>query len=453
MLSLFMPWQDLPSLWIWKVILGGRLDRASDHVNWGREETAIYMDRPLRIAIDFRIEQTQQGVGTAVLALAKALSDSKAPGQEYTFIVREEMQSWLAPYLYGPCNLVGIAASKGFRTETALRRIAPLRCLGRKLRGRIGRIASSDGYVESQKFDLVHFPTQMAYLTELPSIYQPWDLQHFHYPQFFPKADVAYRERHYRAFCEQASFVCVQAQWTKQDVIDCYGIAEEKVVVIPWGSVFDAYNPPSIEIAQATIEKYDLPDQFFFYPAATWPHKNHEIILRALHLLKAKEGRVPHVFFTGSSTEYRSTLDKLASDLGVLQQVHFLGFITPEELQVVYGMATAMIFASKFEGFGLPILEAFHAGLPVLSSKATTLPEVARDAALYFDSDMPDELAKLMYTILDKPELRQELVKKGNQLLFQYSMNKTAANFQTLYARTAALTSQSDRLSAASTTI
>jgi glycosyltransferase involved in cell wall biosynthesis len=402
----------------------------------------MQMDRTLRIAVDCRIGNSQQGVGTAVLALAKALSDSKVEDQEYTFIVRESMLEWLAPYIYGPCKLVGIPASRFSAVKAALRWIAPLRFLWHKVRGRIIHIPVSDGYVEAQQFDVVHFPTQTAYLTDLPSIYQPWDLQHLHYPHFFSKAEFDLRERYYRAFCDRALYVCVQAEWTKQDVINQYGLQADKVVVIPWGSVFDAYKAPSAEATRATMEKYGLPSHFIFYPAVTWPHKNHQVILRALHILKSEQGIVPHVYFTGSSAQHRPVLDKLAQELGVFDQVHFLGFLTPEELQAVFSAATAMVFPSKFEGFGLPILEAFHARLPVLSSNATTLPEVAGDAALYFDPDSPAELASLMRLILDTPEVREELIRKGTLVLSQHSIDDTAADFQVLYERTVALSSQ-----------
>jgi glycosyltransferase involved in cell wall biosynthesis len=410
----------------------------------------IHMNRKLRIAVDCRIEDSQQGVGTAVLALAKALSDSNIEDQEYTFIVREDMRNWLAPYVYGPCRLVGIPVSKFSTVKAALRWIAPLRFIWHKLRGRMAQIPVSDGYVETQQFDVVHFPTQAAYLTELPSIYQPWDLQHLHYPQFFSKADFDLRERYYRAFCDRASCVCVQAEWTKQDVIKHYGLPVDKVAVIPWGSVFAAYETPSTEAIRATAEKYGLPNQFFFYPAATWPHKNHELIFEALYILKSEHGIAPDFYFSGSSKGHRAVLDKLATDLGISSQVHFLGFVTPEELQSVFGAATAMVFASKFEGFGLPILEAFHARLPVISSNATTLPEVAGDAALYFDPDSPTELASLMKAILDAPELREELIRKGSLVLSQHTIDDTAAEFQALYERIAALSSQEVGLAAAS---
>jgi len=395
------------------------------------------MNRKLRIAIDCRIEDSQQGIGTAIIALAKALSDSKTTEQEYTFILREDVVDWLTPYIYGPCRLASVSASTSSTVKAALRWITPLRFLWHIVRGRVARIPVSDGYVEAQQFDLVHFPTQAAYLTKLPSIYQPHDLQHLHYPEFFSKDVFRLRERYYRAFCDRASYVCVHAEWTRQDVIKQYGLSVDKVVVIPWGSVFDAYKTSSMEFIRATANKYSLPAQFFFYPAVTWPHKNHEVIFHALNLMKRQPVTAPHVYFTGSTTEHRQKLDQLARELGVFEQVHFLGFLTPEELQVIYRTATAMVYPSKFEGFGLPLLEAFQAGLPVLSSKASVLPEIAQDGALYFDPNSPQELAQLMGTMLNDPSARRNLIDKGASVLSQYSFAKTAAEFQALYERTA----------------
>jgi glycosyltransferase involved in cell wall biosynthesis len=413
----------------------------------------MHTDRKLRIAIDCRISDSHLGIGTAVLSLAKALSDSKISDQEYTFIVREDMRDWLEPYIYGPCKLVGIPASRLSFLKKVLRPIAPLRFLWQKARSKVAHVPVSDGYIESHGFDLVHFPTPMAYLTDVPSIYQPWDLQHLHYPHFFSKADFEERERHYPAFCEQAAFVCVQTEWTRGDIMQRYRLAADKIAVIPWGSVFDAYKTPSTETIRATVAKYNLPEQFFFYPAATWPHKNHEAIFRAVHILKSERGTSAHVYFSGSSKGHRVVLDKLATDLGISDQVHFLGFLAPEDLQAVFSAATAMVFASKFEGFGLPILEAFHAGLPLISSNATTLPEVAGDAALYFDPDLPAELASLMKTVLDAPEMRAELIRKGALMLLRHTIRDTASGFQSLYEKTFALSSQEDRLSPVSTAI
>lgn len=406
------------------------------------------MTHRLRVAIECRIGNPWQGLGTAVLALARAFSESRVTDQEYTFVVRADMKPWLAPYIYGPCRLEGIpkpSESTFFKMRTATRRIAPLRRVWQKLNKanaldsiRASPLPVSDGYVETHGFDVVHFPTQSAYLTKLPTIYQPWDLQHLHYPQYFSKVECVSREKLYRAWCDQASYVCVQAQWTKQDLVNHYEIPEVKVIVIPWGSVFEAFAGPSVGKMRAVVEKYRLPDKFFFYPAVTWPHKNHEIIVRALSILRNEHHAAPHVVFTGSLTERQPIIERLARNLGISEQVHFLGFVTSEDLQAIFKSATAMVFPSKFEGFGLPILEAFHSGLPVLSSNVTTLPEVARDGALYFDPDSPAELAGLMTAILDTPGLREDLVRRGTEVLSRYSMSDTVTKFQALYEKTAA---------------
>jgi glycosyltransferase involved in cell wall biosynthesis len=395
-------------------------------------------NRKLRIALECRVEDPRSGVGSAILALAHALSQSTIQDQEYTFIVNAVTKEWLEPYIFGPCRLVAMEKPKASILKSVLGSIAPLRTLWRELRARFFPIPKSDGYVESEHFDLVHFVTPVAYITTCPTIYQPHDLQHLHYPQFFTKTDYRMRERTYRAFCNQAARVCVQTEWSRQDLIKQYGITPEKVITLPWASVFDSYQPPSIQETKAILDKYRLPEQFFFYPAVTWPHKNHEVIIRALHFLKYETGRTVQVCLTGKSTEFRMYLDRIAAELGVADQLHYLGFISPKELQAIFGAATALIFPSKFEGFGLPILEAFHAHLPVISSNASVLPEVAQDGALYFDPYNPTELAKLMEKVLDDPQAREDLIRKAKCVLDRSSIKDTAVSFQVFYEQTAA---------------
>jgi glycosyltransferase involved in cell wall biosynthesis len=292
----------------------------------------------------------------------------------------------------------------------------------------------SDGFVEAGNFDLVHFPAQTGYVTALPTIYQPWDLQHLHHPEFFSEFDFQMREKVYRTLCRQACCVCVQTEWCKQDIVKNYGMPPAKIAIIRWGVAMTSHAELAAAAAQAVVKKFGLPAQFFFYPAVSWPHKNHQVILRALEILR-REGRVVHACFTGAITEYREQLDALSRQLGVSEQVHYLGYVSSEELQAIYASATAMVFASRFEGFGLPLLEAFQAQLPVLCAKATVLPEIGQDGPLYFDADAPEQLAGLMRTMLDDADARRERVARGKRVLLDYSMQQMAANFQDLYRR------------------
>lgn len=394
-------------------------------------------NRKLRIALECRVEDPRSGVGSAILALAHALSESTIQNQEYTFIVNAATKEWLEPHIFGPCRMVAMEKPEPSLLRRTFSGVAPLRNLWWTLRVNSFPIPKSDGYVESENFDLVHFVTPVGYATSCPTIYQPWDLQHLHYPQFFSKTDYALRERWYRAFCDQAARVCVQTEWSRQDLIKQYGISPEKAVVIRWGSVFDSYNAPSTQATKAAVNKFRLPNQFLFYPAVAWPHKNHKAIIRALQILKNEYGRTVEVYFTGAPTEFRIELDRLAGELGVLRQLHYLGFVNPQELQAIFSSATAMVFPSKFEGFGLPVLEAFHARLPVILSNAAVLPEVGQNGALYFNPDAPMELAALMEKILTDPQTRQELIEKGTMVLKRSSIKDTASNFQILYEQTA----------------
>ena len=278
---------------------------------------------------------------------------------------------------------------------------------------------------------------QVAFLTSVPSIYQPWDLQHLHLPGFFSKIEVRSREEQYRAFCEQAQYVCVQTEWGKRDLIKQYSIDPEKIKVIQWSCISDAFSPSTPAAFSEIVARLGLPETFFFYPAVTWKHKNHEAVIRALWVLRDRHDIRANVCFSGKATEFKGELDRLASKLGVSGQVRYLGFVSPGELHVVYALARALVFPSRFEGFGLPVLEVFRAGLPVLSSSATVLPEVAQDGALYFDPDSPEQIAAHMKAVLVDASLRCSLIDSGRRVMARYSSGRTAAAFQDLYEQIA----------------
>ena len=327
----------------------------------------------------------------------------------------------------------------GSRLKSKFKDVLPLRAVWRKLRTRFLTPPKSDGYVESQHFDVVHFVTQVGYTTSCPTIYQPHDLQHLHHPEFFSRDDFEYREKSYRVLSDQATFVCVQTEWCKGDVIEKLGIPSDKIAVVKWGCVLEAYEPATPEELEVASQGLDIPPQFFLYPAVTWPHKNHECILRALKQVKDSYGRIVHVCFTGRSTEHRSYLEAVAAELAITEQVHYLGFVTSKELQALFLTATAMVYPSKFEGFGLPILEAFQSSLPVICARASCLPEVAQDAAMYFDPNSADQLAGCMLKMLDEPDVRRDYIRRGDRVLSNSSFKQTAAEFQLLYRKIAGL--------------
>ncbi|HEV7239595.1 MAG TPA: glycosyltransferase [Thermoanaerobaculia bacterium] len=309
------------------------------------------------------------------------------------------------------------------------------------LRRRQRRVAAlplrtSDGTAERLQADVVHFPSQGGFVTSIPSIYHPWDLQHVHHPEFFTAQQLLSRDLWYRTYCSQATIVSVATEWGKRDLVEHLEVDAPKIEVIPVAPVLTAYTSPTAADVAAARARFDLPEQFAYYPAQTWPHKNHLAIIRALALLRSR-GVIRQVVFSGSETPYAREIRAEAVRLGVQNQVRLLGFVSPLTVQCLYALATCLIFPSRFEGWGMPISEAFLAGVPVASSNASCLPETAAGAALLFDPDDIEGIAGTIETLFTDEALRRELVHRGREVVQRLSWRSTASRFRELYLRIA----------------
>jgi glycosyltransferase involved in cell wall biosynthesis len=404
-------------------------------------------ERPLRVVIDARLASgTLGGVEQFIIGLADGLSQLNDGPEEFLFLTYAGRDAWLKPYIGGSCRIIhGTAATRQPAWTRALKLLPFVRPLARKLLSPVLArraparlpLPRSDGMVERAGVDLIHFPTQSAFLTEVPSIYHPWDLQHLHLPQYFTPEVVAAREHAYRAFCAQARMVCVATTWQRRDMIEQYGLPEEKVQVVAAAPVLSAYPSPSVEDLREAARKFGLPPSFIFYPAQTWAHKNHLGLLDALALLRQREGlRVPLVS-SGKLNDFHPEIERRARELGLDDGVRFLGFVSPLELQCLYRLARAMIFPTFFEGFGLPVLEAFLAGVPVACSNVTSLPEQAGDAALIFDPRSPAEIADAVRRLWTDDQLCLSLVARGHERARLFTWHHTARLFRAHYRRLA----------------
>jgi glycosyltransferase involved in cell wall biosynthesis len=388
---------------------------------------------PLRICIDARLGSgISGGVEQVVIGLAAGLSALSDGDEEYLFLAHPDQDDWIRPYLSGPCRLLhtrleypgqgGVA-----RLRRAVRQRLPLSARRELLR--------SDGTVERSGADLVHFPMQEAFLTEVPSIYQPHDLQHLHLPELFSDRERARRELVYRTHCGRAALVVMMTSWGRRDVIERYGLPPKKVSVVNWGSILEAYPEPSdADLADARA-RLSLPEAFVLYPAQTWPHKNHERLFEALALIRDRDGVGIPLVCPGRKNESFAAAWRRAEELGVARQVSFPGFVTPLELRSLYRLARALVFPSRFEGWGMPVSEAFSTGLPVASSSATGLRDVVGDAGLLFDPDDVGAIADAVLRLWTDPALREALAERGRRRADQFSVDHGAKLFRAHYRR------------------
>lgn len=404
----------------------------------------------LHICLDARMIDGQWGgVQQVVIGLASALSRLEDGDETYAFLVYEDSWVWLEPYMGGPCRLLkrGLAPRPAAwkHKVKAAPPVQPLWKFLSRYWHRTFPVPVSDGTIEQAGIGLMHFVTQNGFLTDIPSIYHPWDLQHLHLPELFTQAEIISRETRYRRFCDQAAAVAVASRWARADLLHHYRLPEDKVIVVPMASVLAAYTPPTADDLAQAARKFALPERFIFYPAQTWPHKNHLSLLDALALLRADGLTVPLVC-TGTLNDFYSRIAAHVRRLGLEQQVKFLGYVAPVDVQCLYRLAEAVVIPSRFEGWGLPVSEAFAAGVPVAASTATSLPEVVGDAGLLFDPARPTEIAATIRRLWVNEALRRTLARQGMARARLFSWERTAKIFRAHYRRiTGRLLTEEDR--------
>jgi glycosyltransferase involved in cell wall biosynthesis len=398
-----------------------------------------------RICIDARLVRgVAGGVEQCIIGLAHGLAQLSDGREEYLFLTYRDQADWLRPYLAGPCRILpGPPAPKRPSLPGPFKSLQPLlRTVYHQISPLLGprtvNIPRSDGTAEKSGAALLHFTGQAAFLTELPTIYQPWDLQHLHLPQFFTRRERLAREISYRLFCRRAVMVVVVSSWVAQDLIRQYRLPESKVKLVPAAPPLAAYREATTDDLRHTREKYSLPESFIFYPAQTWAHKNHIGLLQALAILRDQaELTIPLVCSGAIYKPHFPQIERHLRRLNLDGEVKFLGYVDEIELQCLYQLCRLMVFPTYFEGLGLPLLEAFQAGVPVACAAVTSLPELAGDAALFFDPAAPEDIATAIRRLWTDPALCARLRARGRLRAGAFSWEHTARTFRAHYRQLA----------------
>jgi glycosyltransferase involved in cell wall biosynthesis len=293
--------------------------------------------------------------------------------------------------------------------------------------------AQADRVLRARGVDVVHFPYAVRFQTGLPFIYEPLDLQHRHLPELFSPGERRWRDAIYKGGCERARLIVTGTRFTKQDIVREYGIDPGKIAVIPIRSALPPTPPTQAAIARVR-QTYNLSDRFLLYPAMAFPHKNHLRLFEALAILRDRHGLILPLVCTGRQYESHSpVLDRAIVRLGLDHQVHMLGPVPADDLVALYGAAWALVYPSLFEGIGMPVLEALQYGLPVITSNAACLPEVAGDAALYFDPTHVEAIVEALLRAHRQPELLERHRQAAPATLGRFCWPRAARTYVACY--------------------
>lgn len=265
------------------------------------------------------------------------------------------------------------------------------------------------------KADVIHHPFSILNPRQLsiPSVLTFHDMQHEFFPHYFSSFELKCRKEFYQASAKEATRIIADSHHAKLTLIERYGISDQKIDVIHIGHApkFTVIN--DINGLQKIRERYRLDRPFMYYPAATWPHKNHLALLAAVRIMKERYGFDGNLVLTGITQQSQRGISAEIERLGLQEVVKSLGYVSTKELPYLYNLARLMVFPSLFEGFGIPIVEAMACGCPVVCSNTTSLPEVVGDAGVTFDPCSSEDMAETIWKLWSNDTLLQELKANG----------------------------------------
>jgi glycosyltransferase involved in cell wall biosynthesis len=303
-----------------------------------------------------------------------------------------------------------------------------IRRYGYKLMARLKR-KSSSSLLRGMDVDLLFCPfTAPTYFEPgIPAVSTIYDLQYKTYPEFFAAEDVAQRERTFIEACRRATALSAISDYSRDSAIAYGNLDPERIRTIHL-RMAQRITPVSGHDDGLLTRLGLCPERYLIYPANFWKHKNHEMLITAFGI--ACHGQLPADFklvCTGAPGARQEWLINAARAMNMGDRVLFPGYLPNAELAALMANCTGVVFPSLYEGFGLPVIEAMAAGVPVACSNMTSLPEVAADAAILFDPRVPTQIAQAMISLAVNEALRAQLIQAGLQRAAEFSNTERMA--------------------------
>ncbi len=283
----------------------------------------------------------------------------------------------------------------------------------------------SEKYISRGVYDIFHptyyDPYFLNFLNSKPFILTIYDMIHEIYPEMFSSKDKTSGRK--ETLAQKATKIIAISENTKRDIIKFFGIGANKIEVIYLGNSFNI-NKDDKTVNIMTPEKY------IFFVGSRRSYKNFELFINAVSPLINDDNEL-NIVCAGGGKFNDMEIEKL-KNLKIKNKVFYYSG-NDSVLAYLYQKAVAFVFPSLYEGFGIPILEAFSCGCPVIASKTSSLPEVAGDAAIYFDPTNKLSISSSIQKVIYDNNLINQLIYKGYQRVKEFTWEKTAKKTKKLY--------------------
>jgi glycosyltransferase involved in cell wall biosynthesis len=281
--------------------------------------------------------------------------------------------------------------------------------------------------LKKYKADL--FLSQDGYLSlraKTPSLDVIHDLNFEHYPIDLPWLVRKYYTYFFPRFAQKASRIATVSKFSALDLIKQYNILEDKLDVV-YDGANEKFRPLDELEKQLALQRFTNGKPYFVFVGALHPRKNLANLFKAFDLFIRKSGKENFALLVvGVKKWWTPAIEEAYEGMTYKDNVFFAGRLNDFDLNLAVGAAFATTYVSYFEGFGIPIVESFRCGTPVITSNVTSMPEIAGEAALKCDPFNPEDIANAMLTLANDPILRDSLIIKGHARQELFTWDKTA---------------------------
>lgn len=344
-----------------------------------------------------RAAQNRTGLGNYSRFVIRSLSETFPDSRFLMYVPNERRTEYLGEI--PPSDNLGV--------------VFPVKALWRRMRS-LWRVWGMSGALKADGVNIFHGLSNELPLTirraSCKSVVTIHDLIFLRYPECYKPIDRLIYTYKFRRACRVADSIIAVSECTKRDIVKFFGIPENKITVIYQGCDPSFRSILTAEERTAVTSKLNLPKRYILNVGSIEERKNVMLAVEALPMITDSEVAL---LIVGRHTPYALSVMQRARALGVEKRVVMRHDIAFAELPAVYQGAEAFVYPSRFEGFGIPILEALCSQVPVVAATGSCLEEAGGEGSLYVDADDSQALAKCLNNILGNEHLRREMVEKG----------------------------------------
>ena len=280
--------------------------------------------------------------------------------------------------------------------------------------------------LKKYKADLFLSPDgYLSQRTDVPQLGVIHDINFVHRPDDLPWLKAKYYNHYFPKFAKIAKRLATVSFYSKEDITRSFKVDYDKIDVV-YDGINQIFEPISEDEKVKVREKYAGGAEYFLFVGALHPRKNVSGLLRAFDAYKSVDKKSTKLVIVGGEMHKTGDIFETYENMRYKTDVVFTGRVSTSELHDIFGGALALTFVPFFEGFGIPVVEAMSAGIPVICSNTTSIPEVGGNAVIYADPLKIDQITDAMLKIDKDAELRQEMIKKGFIQKNKFSWDETA---------------------------